>query len=150
MEGDIAWILTSAALVMFMTPIGLALFYGGLVRRKNIISIMIQNFITLTLVSVIWAIWEYSLAFGPDVSGFIGGLDNFGLGGVGLGPSPYAESIPSLAFVIFQNMFAVITPALITGAFAERMKFSSYLTFVTLWTTIVYCPVAHWVWGEGG
>ena len=140
--------LTSAALVMLMTP-GLALFYGGLLRKKNVLTIIMQNFVTLALVSIIWVLWGYSLAFGPDLFGIIGGLDWFGLFNVGLEPSPLAPEMAHLAFMIYQGMFAVITPALITGAFADRMKFSSYLLFLVLWSTFVYSPIAHWVWGRG-
>jgi Amt family ammonium transporter len=135
---------------MFMTP-GLALFYGGMVRNKNVLATIMQSFMVIGLVSVIWVLWGYSLAFGPDVGGVVGDLSWFGLKGVGLGPSPdYAENIPHQAFMIFQCMFAVITPALITGAFAERMKFSAFLLFIGLWSTFVYAPLAHWVWGAGG
>jgi Amt family ammonium transporter len=138
----------STALVMLMTP-GLAIFYGGLVRKKNVLSIMMQNFTTLAIVSIIWIFWGYSLAFGSDLFGIIGSLRWFGLFNVGLDPSPFAPNIPHLAFMLYQGMFAVITPALITGAFAERMKFSSYLLFLILWSTFVYSPIAHWVWGGG-
>ncbi|MEE8316921.1 MAG: ammonia channel protein, partial [Syntrophobacteria bacterium] len=127
--GDTAFILVSSALVMFMTP-GLALFYGGMVRNKNVLATIMQSFIIIGLVTVTWVLWGYSLAFGPDVGGIVGNLSWFGLKGVGLSPSPdYANTIPHQAFMIFQCMFAVITPALITGAFAERMKFSSLLEF---------------------
>jgi Amt family ammonium transporter len=149
-SGDTAWILVSAALVMLMTP-GLALFYGGMVRRKNVLGTIMHSFIAIALVSIQWVLFGYSLAFGPDVKGLIGSLDWAGLNGVGLAPNPdYAATVPHLAFMAYQMMFAVITPALISGAFAERMKFSSYLVFALLWTTIVYDPVAHWVWGTGG
>ena len=148
--GDTAFILISSALVMFMTP-GLALFYGGMVRNKNVLATIMQSFIIIGLVTVIWVLWGYSLAFGPDLGGMVGSLSWFGLKGVGLSPSPdYADTIPHQAFMIFQCMFAVITPALITGAFAERMKFSSLLVFIVLWSTLVYSPLAHWVWGSGG
>ena len=145
--GDTAWILVSAALVMLMTP-GLAFFYGGLVRGKNVLGTMMHSFIAIGLVSVLWVTVGYSLAFGPDVgNGFIGNLDWFGLKGVGQEPSDvYATSVPHLAFMVFQLMFAIITPALITGAFAERAKFSTFLVFIALWSLIVYAPVAHWVW----
>lgn len=140
----------SAALVMIMTP-GLALFYGGLVRGKNVLGTIMQSFVILALISLEWVLWGYSMAFGPDHSGIIGGLDWFGLSGVGMEPSDsYATTVPHLAFMIFQGMFAVITPALITGAFAERMKFSAFLLFALLWATFVYNPLAHWVWGAGG
>jgi len=148
--GDTAWVLVSTALVMLMTP-GLALFYGGMVRGKNVLGTIMQNFFAIAIVSVQWILIGYSLAFGPDVHGIIGNLDWVGLQGVGIEPNPnYAPTIPHIAFMMFQAMFAVITPALITGAFAERMKFSSYLLFTLLWSTIVYDPVAHWVWGAGG
>ena len=149
--GDTAWVLTSAALVLIMTAPGLALFYGGMVRGKNVLGTIIQCFVILALISVQWVLWGYSLAFGPDKGGFIGGLEWFGLRGVGLEPNPdYAATIPHQAFMIFQAMFAVITPALIVGAFAERMKFSSFLIFILLWATFIYDPLAHWVWGVGG
>ena len=148
--GDTAFVLVSSALVMFMTP-GLALFYGGMVRTKNVLATMMQSFTIIGLVTVIWVLWGYSLAFGPDVGGVVGNLSWFGLKGVGLSPSPdYASTIPHQAFMIFQGMFAIITPALITGAFAERMKFSALLVFIALWSTLVYSPLAHWVWGSGG
>ena len=147
---DTAFVLVSAALVMLMTP-GLALFYGGMVRSKNILATLMENFILLGVVGVLWALWGYSLAFGPDVGSFIGNLDYLGLMGVGTEPfKAYSETIPHQTFMIYQAMFAIITPALITGAFAERMKFSAFLVFMVLWVTIVYCPVAHWVWGDGG
>ena len=149
-SGDTAFMLVSAALVMLMTP-GLALFYGGMVRSKNVLGTIMENFILLGVISVLWAIYGYSLAFGPDVGHFIGNLDWVGLAGVGFEPfKAYSETIPHQTFMIYQAMFAVITPALITGAFAERMKFSAFLVFMVLWFTIVYCPVAHWVWGDGG
>ena len=148
--GDTAWILVSTALVMLMTP-GLALFYGGMVRGKNVLGTIMQNFIAIAIVSVQWIVIGYSLAFGPDVYGIIGSLDWIGLQGVGVDPNPdYAPTIPHITFMMYQAMFAVITPALITGAFAERMKFSAYLLFTLLWSTLVYDPVAHWVWGTGG
>ncbi len=149
-SGDTAFMLVSAALVMLMTP-GLALFYGGMVRSKNVLGTIMQNFIMLGVISILWAIYGYSLAFGPDVGHFIGNLDWIGLRGVGFEPfKAYAETIPHQTFMIYQCMFAIITPALITGAFAERMKFSTFLVFMVLWSTIVYNPVAHWVWGDGG
>jgi Amt family ammonium transporter len=149
-SGDTAFMLVSAALVMLMTP-GLALFYGGMVRSKNVLATIMENFILLGVISVLWAIYGYSLAFGPDVGHFIGNLDWIGLAGVGFEPfKAYAETIPHQTFMIYQAMFAIITPALITGAFAERMKFSAFLVFMVLWFTLVYCPVAHWVWGDGG
>jgi Amt family ammonium transporter len=147
---DTAFVLVSAALVMLMTP-GLALFYGGMVRSKNVLGTIMQNFILLGVVGVLWAIYGYSLAFGPDVGGIIGNLDWLGLAGVGAEPfKAYSETIPHQTFMIYQAMFAIITPALITGAWAERMKFSTFLVFMVLWSTIVYSPVAHWVWGDGG
>ncbi|MBI5409124.1 MAG: ammonium transporter [Nitrospirae bacterium] len=148
--GDTSWVLISTALVMLMTP-GLALFYGGMVRRKNVLGTIMQSFIALGVITILWVLYGYSLAFGPDVGHVIGNLDWVGLKGVGLEPNPdYAATIPHQAFMIFQMMFAVITPALITGAFAERFKFSTYLVFLVLWATFVYCPLAHWVWGVGG
>lgn len=148
--GDTAWVLIATALVMLMTP-GLALFYGGMVRRKNVLGTIMQSFIALGVVSVIWVLYGYSLAFGPDVGHFIGSLKWVGLSGVGLEPYAfYAPTIPHQLFMIFQMMFAIITPALITGAFAERFKFKTFLIFLVLWLTFVYCPIAHWVWGQGG
>jgi len=148
--GDTAWVLISAALVMLMTP-GLALFYGGMVRRKNVLGTIMQSFIALGVITIIWVLYGYSLAFGPDKWHIIGSLDWIGLRGVGLEPNPdYSATIPHQAFMIFQMMFAVITPALITGAFAERFKFKTYLMFIILWATLVYFPLAHWVWGVGG
>jgi Amt family ammonium transporter len=146
---DTVWVLLCAALVMFMTP-GLAFFYGGLVRRKNVLSILMQCFMMLCLISLQWVFYGYSLAFGPDLAGFIGSLDWTGLKNVGMIPSAYAPKIPHMAFALFQMMFAVITPALIAGAFAERMKFSAFCIFSLLWATLVYDPVCHWVWGKGG
>jgi ammonium transporter, Amt family len=148
--GDTAFVLMSAALVMFMTP-GLALFYGGMVRHKNVLGTLMQSFILLGLITLQWVLWGYSLSFGTDHAGIIGGLEWLGLRGVGMEPSPtYGTTIPHVAFMIFQCMFAVITVALITGAFAERMKFSAFLLFGLLWSTFVYNPLAHWVWGAGG
>ena len=146
--GDISFMLVATALVMLMTP-GLALFYGGLVRSKNVLGTIMQSFICLGIVSIIWVVYGYSLAFGPDVGGFIGNMDWAGLNGVGLASGPYSDTIPHLLFCAFQLMFAIITPALITGAFAERMKFSAFLLFTLLWSTLVYLPVCHWVWGGG-
>lgn len=146
--GDTAWLLISTALVMLMTP-GLAFFYGGMSRRKNVLGTIMHSFMLLCVVSVIWVLWGYTLAFGPDKGGIIGGLSLFGLSGVGQEPSPLASTVPHLVFMMFQGMFAVITPALITGAFAERIKFSSFLIFSVLWLTFVYAPLAHWVWGGG-
>jgi Amt family ammonium transporter len=133
---------------MLMTP-GLAFFYGGLVRGKNALATVMQSFIIVALVSVQWVLWGYSLAFGPDKGYIIGGLEWVGLKSVGMEAGPYSPAVPHLAYMIFQGMFAVITPALITGAFAERMKFSTFLVFTLLWATLVYDPVAHWVWGGG-
>ena len=148
--GDTAWVMASAALVMLMTP-GLAFFYGGLVRPKNVLSTIMHSFFILALISVQWVLWGYSLAFGPDIGGIIGGLDWVGLNGVGAEPNTdYAKSIPHLAFMAFQMMFAIITPALITGAFAERKRFKAFVLFSLLWATFVYDPLAHWVWGNGG
>jgi Amt family ammonium transporter len=136
--------------VMLMTP-GLALFYAGMVRGKNVLGTIMQSFIILAMISLEWVLWGYSMSFGPDHVGIIGGLEWFGLKGVGMASSPnYGPTIPHLAFMIFQCMFAVITPALITGAFAERMKFTAFLVFTLLWATFVYNPLAHWVWGAGG
>ena len=150
-SGDTAWVLVSTALVMLMTIPGLAFFYGGLVRKKNVLSILMQCFFLMCAVSLQWVLFGYSLSFGPDVKGLIGNLDWAVLKNVGLEPNAdYAGTIPHQAFMIFQMMFAVITPGLIIGAFAERMKFSAFVVFMLLWTTIVYDPVAHWVWGTGG
>ncbi len=146
--GDTAWLLASAALVMLMTP-ALGFFYGGLVRRKNVLSTIMHSFFILCLISVQWVLWGYSLAFGPDHGGLIGGLDWAALKGVGEAPGPYAPTVPHLAYMVFQMMFAVITPALITGAFAERKRFKAFVVFSLLWATLVYDPVAHWVWGGG-
>ena len=147
-SGDTAWVLASAALVMFMTP-GLAFFYGGLVRAKNVLGTVMQSFIALAFVAVLWALLGYTLAFGPDKGGIIGGLNLAGLNHVGALPSAYAPTVPASAFMVFQMMFAIITPALIAGAFAERMRFSGYLVFIGLWSLLVYAPVAHWEWGGG-
>jgi Amt family ammonium transporter len=150
MSGDNAWMLTSAALVLLMTGPGLALFYGGLVRRKNILSTMMQSFAMMGLVSILWALVGYSLAFGHG-NMFIGGFEHVFLRGVTLTPNTdYAATIPEQTYMIYQLMFAIITPALITGAFAERMKFSSMAVFLSLWSLLVYCPMAHMVWGVGG
>jgi len=149
-NGDTAWLLVSAALVMLMTP-GLAMFYGGMVRRKNILGTIMQSFILIAVISIEWMLVGYSFAFGPDLGGIIGDLSWFGLSGVGALPfKGYAATVPHQAFMIYQMMFAVITPALISGAFAERFKFSAYLLFTLLWALIVYNPVAHWMWGIGG
>jgi Amt family ammonium transporter len=149
-SGDTAWMVMSSALVLLMTP-GLALFYGGLVRRKNILSVFMQCLMAVCVVGLQWVLFGYSLAFGPDHGGVIGGLSYAGLHNVTLTPNPvYAPTIPHLLFMVFQMMFAVITPALIIGAFAERLKFSAFLVFAVLWATIVYDPLAHWMWGAGG
>ncbi|MEE9204104.1 MAG: ammonium transporter [Nitrospirales bacterium] len=147
--GDTAWVLASSALVMAMTLPGLALFYGGLVRNKNVLGTIMHSAIILCVVSLVWVLWGYSLAFGPDKAGVIGGLEWLGLRGVGGEPSDYASTIPHQVFMVFQLMFAAITVALITGAFAERMKFSALLLFAVLWSTLIYSPLAHWVWGGG-
>ncbi|MHB8867200.1 MAG: ammonium transporter [Thermoleophilia bacterium] len=148
--GDTAFLLMCTALVMFMTP-GLALFYGGMVRSKNVLGTLMQSFVLIGIVSMVWAVVGYTLAFGPDVGGLVGSLEWIGLRGVGQAPNPdYAATVPHLAFMMFQGMFAVITPALITGAFAERMKFTAFLAFSVIWSVLVYSPVAHWVWGNGG
>ncbi len=147
---DTVWILISAALVMLMTP-GLALFYGGMVRRKNLLSTLMMSFVCLGLVGLLWILYGYSLSFGADMGGFIGGFNFLGLNNVGQEPSPvYATTVPHLAFMIYQAMFAIITVALITGSIVERMKFCALLLFGALWLTVVYAPVAHWVWGSGG
>ena len=147
---DTSFILISAALVLLMTP-ALAIFYGGLVRKKNVLNTIMISFITIAVVSIQWIFVGYSLSFGPDIGGFIGGLDWVGLNNVGLTPHDiYATTIPHQAFMVFQMMFAVITAALITGAFVSRMKFKTFIIFTLLWTTLVYDPIAHWVWGAGG
>jgi ammonium transporter, Amt family len=149
-SGDTGFMLVSAALVMLMTP-GLAFFYGGMVRGKNVLGTMMQSFMAVAIISVQWIVIGYSLAFGPDQGHVVGGLAWVGLRGVGMTPNPdYAATIPHQAYMIYQCMFAVITPALITGAVAERMKFKTYLVFMLLWSTLVYDVVAHWVWGSGG
>ncbi|UCD09778.1 MAG: ammonium transporter [Dehalococcoidales bacterium] len=149
-SGDTAWILVSSALVLLMTP-GLSLFYGGMARRKNLLSTIMMSFAMMCLVGLIWVLWGYSIGFGSDVGGLFGSLDFFGLSGVGMLPSEvYATSVPHLAFMAFQGMFAIITVALITGAVVERIKFSALLIFSAIWVTVVYSPVCHWVWGDGG
>ncbi len=149
-SGDTAWVLAAAALVMLMTP-GLGFFYGGLVRRKNVLSTLMHSFFILCLISVQWVLWGYTLAFGPDWQGLIGSLRWIGLSNIGTAPNPnYAPTIPHGAFVVFQMMFAVITPALITGAFAERKRFKAFVIFTLLWATFIYDPLAHWVWGHNG
>ena len=149
-SGDTAWLLASASLVMLMTP-ALGFFYGGLVRKKNVLATIMHSFFILCLISVQWVLWGYTLAFGPDIGGIIGGLDWLALRGVTMEPNAdYAATVPHQAFMVFQMMFAVITPALITGAFAERKRFKAFVVFTLLWATLVYDPVAHWVWGVGG
>jgi Amt family ammonium transporter len=148
--GDTAWVLVASALVLMMTAPGLALFYGGLVRRKNVLGTLMHSFILLAMISVQWVLWGYSIAFGPDIGGLLGSLHYVGLATVGGAPGPYADTIPHLAHMLFQGMFAAFTPALITGAFAERVKFKTFLVFGLLWATCVYDPLAHWVWGKGG
>ncbi len=146
--GDTAWIMVCSALVLLMTIPGLALFYGGLVRTKNVLGTLMQSFIIVALISVQWVLFGYSLAFAPG--GLVGGLEWVGLAGVGQDPGMYSDTIPHQAFMVFQLMFAIITPALMTGAFAERMKFNTFLVFTLLWATFIYDPLAHWVWGSGG
>ncbi|MDR9459731.1 MAG: ammonium transporter [Dehalococcoidia bacterium] len=149
-SGDTAWLLMSTALVMLMIP-GLALFYGGMVRGKNVLSTLMMSFVLLGVIGVLWVLYGYSLSFGSDIGGLIGGLDFLGLKNVGQVPSDiYATTVPHLAFTMFQGMFAIIAVALWTGAVVERIKFSAFLILAVLWFTIVYCPVAHWVWGDGG
>lgn len=149
-SADNSWMLTSSALVLMMTGPGLALFYGGLVRKKNVLSTMLQSFAMMAVISVLWALVGYSLAFGSG-NGFIGGFHNLFLRGVGLQPeTDYSATIPQQTYMVYQLMFAIITPALITGAFAERMKFSAMLLFMILWSFVVYDPMAHMVWGKGG
>jgi Amt family ammonium transporter len=149
-SGDTAFVLVSAALVLLMTP-GLALFYGGMVRGKNILNTLMQHYVIMGLIGVQWVLFGYSLAFGPDIAGFIGDLSYVGLRGVEAEPfKTYSETIPHQAFMVFQAMFAIITAALIIGAWVERFKFSTFLVFILLWSTLVYDPVAHWVWGDNG
>ncbi len=149
-KADTAFILAAASLVMLMTP-GLALFYGGMVRGKNVLGTIMQSFIMIALISLEWVYIGYSMSFGPDIGGFIGSLEWFGLKGVTSAPSPdYATTIPQTVFMIYQCMFAVITPALVTGAFAERVRFVPFLVFSVLWAIFVYNPVCHWIWGAGG
>ncbi len=148
--GDTAWILVSCALVLMMTP-ALGFFYGGMARRKNILSTLTLSYVFMALIGVQWVLYGYSLAFGEDIGGFIGGLNYLGLSGVGAAPSPdYGKTIPHALFAAYQMMFAVITPALITGAFVERVRFKSFLLFSLIWVTIIYDPLCHWVWGKGG
>ncbi|MDJ0275007.1 MAG: ammonium transporter [Nitrososphaerota archaeon] len=148
--GDMAWLLTSSALVMIMTP-GLGFFYAGLARKKNVVSTVFQCFATVAVVSLVWVLWGYTLAFGPDRFGWVGGPEWLALKGVGPDPNPaYSGAVAHSTFAVFQMMFAVITPALIAGAFAERVRFGPFLLFIALWSTLVYSPIAHWVWGDGG
>ena len=146
-SGDNAWVLASAALVMLMTP-GLGFFYAGLVRRKNVLATIMHSFFILCLISIVWVLWGYSLAFGKDIGGVVGDLSFVGLGGVGMEPLE-GQTISHYTFMVFQMMFAVITVALITGAFAERQRFKAFAIFAVLWSTLVYSPIAHWVWGGG-
>jgi len=149
-SADNAWMLTSSALVLMMTGPGLALFYGGLVRKKNVLSTMMQSFALMAIVTLLWGLVSYSLAFAPGNS-FVGGLHNVFLRGVGAQPDPdYSATIPLQTYMVYQLMFAIITPALIAGAFAERMKFSAMTAFMVLWSLVVYAPMAHMVWGKGG
>ena len=149
-SGDIAWVIAATALVMIMTP-ALGFFYGGLVRKKNLVSTIVQCFAIFAVISLVWALWGYSLALGPSIHGFIGSLADVGLNNVGLAPNPgYSSTIPELLYFAFQLKFAAITPALIIGAFAERIRFKSLIIFVVLWTTLIYAPIAHWIWAVGG
>ncbi|MBS3809123.1 MAG: ammonium transporter [Desulfobacterales bacterium] len=145
--GDTAWIIVATALVMMMTPAGLALFYGGMSRYKNLLNTLAMTFVAYCLASVIWVVWGYTLAFGPDAAGIIGGLNHLFLAGIT--PQSLSGSIPTLVFVVFQMTFAAITVALVLGAIVDRMKFSAWIIFTVLWLTVVYSPVAHWVWGGG-
>src|SRR5690349_8263298 len=148
--GDTAWVLTAAAFVMLMTP-AVGFFYGGMVRSKNVVSVIKQSLLILSIVSLQWVLLGYTLVFGAGAGGLIGGLEFFGLRGVGYAPNPaYAPTIPQLAYMLFQGMFAIITPALIIGSFAERIRFRTLMIFVLAWTTLVYDPIAHWVWGASG
>ena len=147
-EGNIAWIMACSALVLFMTP-GLALFYAGLARSKNAAGTIMHSLMSMGIVGVVWVLWGYTIAFGPSIDGIFGDLSLFGLSGVEIEPSADG-GIPEMLFMIFQGMFAIIAPAILTGAFAERMKFSAYVLFMILWVTLVYAPVAHWVWADGG
>ena len=149
-SGDIAWVIAATALVMIMTP-AVGFFYGGLVRKKNLVSTIVQCFAIFAVISLVWALWGYSLALGPSLYGFIGSLADIGLNNVGLAPNPgYSSTIPELLYFAFQLKFAAITPALIIGAFAERIRFKSLIIFVVLWTTLIYAPIAHWIWAVGG
>jgi Amt family ammonium transporter len=147
---DTTWLLVSTALVMLMTP-GLAFFYGGMVRSRNVLNALMMSMVALGVITLQWVIIGYSLSFGTDIHHVIGGLNHLFLRGVGMEPSStYATTVPQLAFMAFQMMFAIITPALISGAVVERMKFSTYVVFILLWATLVYDPICHWVWGNGG
>jgi Amt family ammonium transporter len=146
--GATAWILAATALVMIMTP-GVGFFYGGLVRKKNFISMITLSFFSFALVSIQWVLLGYSLAFGPDVGGFIGNLSNIGLSGIGMDPGSYSTLVPGILYMVFQLVFATVTMAIVTSGIAERVKFSSFVIFAILWTTLVYDPLAHWVWGGG-
>src|SRR2546425_13245879 len=149
-SGDIAWVIAARALVMIMTP-ALGFFYGGLVRRKNLVSTIAQCLAIFAVVSLVWALWGYTLALGPSFHGFIGDFSNFGLNNVGAAANPgYSDTIPELLYFAFQLKFAAITPALIIGAFAERIRFKSLMIYIVAWTTFVYVPIAHWNWGIGG
>lgn len=148
-SGDVSWVAASAALVMLMTP-ALGFFYAGLVRKKNLVSTLVQCLAIFAIVSLVWALWGYSLVFGPSIRGFIGDFSLAGLNGIGAKPIDYAPTIPGLLFFFFQLKFAAITPALIIGAFAERINFKSLLIFIVLWTTLIYSPIAHWIWNEAG
>jgi len=147
--GDTAWMLTATALVLMMTIPGLALFYGGLVRGKNVLSTLMHSFFCAALISITWVLYGYSMAFGPDVGGIVGGTANFGLAGVLGTANALAPTIPHMLFVVYQATFAIITPALISGTFAERMRFPAFALFMLLWSTLIYNPLAHWVWGGG-
>ena len=148
-SGDIGFMMAASALVLLMTP-GLAFFYGGLVRKKSVVGVIMHSFMAMGIVGVVWVLWGYSLAFGPDKGSFIGNLDYIGLRGVSFADAgPFSDTIPHALYMVFQGMFAIITPALITGAFVERMKFHTYIIFIIMWVTIVYAPLAHWVWGGG-
>ena len=147
-SGSIAWMMTATLLVLFMTP-GLAFFYGGLVRGRNVVSTLMYSFIAMGVASIVWVLWGYTIAFGPSQGGLFGGLDHIGLSGISAIGGP-DDDIPPLLFATFQMTFAIITPALITGAFVERFKFTTYLIFLVLWITLVYAPICHWVWGSGG
>ena len=148
-KADTGWIIVASAMVLLMTP-GLAFFYGGLIRRKNVVGVIMHSFMAMGIVGLVWVLWGYTLAFGPDKGGLIGNFDYLWLRGVSpIEAGPYSDTIPHMLFMMFQGMFAIITPALITGAFAERMKFSSFIIFTVAWVTLVYAPMAHWVWGGG-